>query len=1019
MNNSNQISIQVEPTEFTNLVVGAALDNGLPSVQAMSFRSQHANPMVVIACAPKSGSTFLSHALSRITNLPSSRLSSAYATNEHDLYLPALYIMSGTGCVSQMHMKGTFHNAALARMFGIKPIILVRNIEDTVVSLLDDLRAKERRDNFGSGEVGFSFLWQDDAIASLNETALIDCIIDLAVPWYVNFYVSWYRLCERHDIEALWITYEELMGDKRGTVQNILGFLGFGAGFNFNDEVLDQHYAKFNKGGSGRGTVILSEGQKARIKRLFSYYSDIDFSKYGLENKKSSPHVDGDLENKPSSDDLVDLGEAHHKVGRLQEAESCYRQALKVDPGHPGALYFLANIAYEDNRLLYAKQLIDTLLKENQDDAEAWHLLGMLAIKLDDLQKASDCLKRAIEIEPTYAQAYYGLGGVLAQQGNIDEALASFERAVSINPQFGEAHFAIGNILRGQGKLDSAVSSYRAAIAVKPAFELAYQGIGEILLSQGKWDEALLMYRKGIVETPHNAQLHAGIGSVYLLKKQNDEAAASFERALALDPNCTLAQGNLGVILFDQNKISEAQAAFRRAIELNPQDPRSWFNLGKTLHKSGQLIEAIDCFEKAVAINPDYVEAQSYLLFLHSYLPGYSKNKLFAEHVAFGERFEASLRSSWPHFDKSRVAQRRLRVGFVSGDLLGHPVGYFLEGVLRELRELNGIDIVVYSVNPKADAITERLRALPHTWSSVFDLSDEALAQRIQDDKIDILVDLSGHTGFSRLLVFARKPAPIQVTWLGYWDTTGLQAMDYILCDRFGVHEGDEKYFVEKPWYLPHTRLCFTMPNGAIEIASLPAHKNNFITFGCFNNLTKMTDRVVCVWSRILQSVPRSKLFLKSGSLSDSFVRQSVVERFVAEGVSSDRLELESSSPRREYLAAYNRVDIALDPFPFPGGTTSVEGIWMGVPMITLSGDRIISRQGESILHNVGLQDWIARNEDEYVALAVKKATNVTELAELRRGLRGRLESSPLCDAKLFAQNLQDAFMRMWKIYSE
>ena len=289
MSTSKQhFKVHLNPAEFANVVIGAALGDGLPADRSIDFCAQRGKPMIVIAAAPKSGSTFLSNVVSRITELPYCRLSAAYSTNEHDLYLPALYMMNPIGCVSQLHMKGTFHNASLLKMFGIKPVILVRNIEDTIVSLANDLRSKEQLDGFGSGQNGYSFLWQDHAIANLNETSLIDCIIDLAIPWYVNFHVSWYRLCTQKAVDALWVGYEDMMRDKRTVVSNILEFTGFGKGTSIDDAILNQRYAKFNDSRSGRGSIILSEEQQSRLQRLFSYYPDIDFSRYGLGQAKIS-----------------------------------------------------------------------------------------------------------------------------------------------------------------------------------------------------------------------------------------------------------------------------------------------------------------------------------------------------------------------------------------------------------------------------------------------------------------------------------------------------------------------------------------------------------------------------------------------------------------------------------------------------------------------------------------------------------------------------------------------------------
>ena len=561
-----------------------------------------------------------------------------------------------------------------------------------------------------------------------------------------------------------------------------------------------------------------------------------------------------------SSDDIVDLGEKQHKAGLLQEAESCYRKALEIDPGHPGALYFLANIAYDDGRLPLATQLIDELLRDEPNDAEAWHLLGMIALREENFPRAVVCLKKAVALQPAYAQAHYSLGDVLGRQGDFNAAIRHYQQALIIDPE--------------------------------------------------------------------NADTYRDLCGQFWM----------------------------------QGSLREAEHAAQRAVALRPNDPRLHNDLGQVLHRAGRLAEAVDCLQRAIALDPNWAVAHSSFLATSQYLPNYSRKKIFYDHVAFGERFEVPSRANIFNYSKPLNPNKRLRVGFVSADLYKHPVGFFLLGVLGELRNLDGLDIAVYSVGTKKeDAVTDRLRAVAHSWSTVSKSSDDELEKHIRNDNIDILVDLSGHTTENRLLVFARKPAPIQVTWLGYWQTTGLQAMNYILCDRYCIRDDEEKYFVEKPWYLPHTRLCFTLPDENVAVAPLPALSNGQVTFGCFNNLSKMTDRVVAVWSRILKSIQNSRLFLEWASLAEPAIRENVIARFAAEGVSADRLVLESASPLRDYFWAYNHVDIALDPFPFSGGTTSIQGIWMGVPMVTLLGDSIISRQGEIILHNLGLHDWIAK----------------------------------------------------------
>lgn len=411
---------------------------------------------------------------------------------------------------------------------------------------------------------------------------------------------------------------------------------------------------------------------------------------------------------------------------------------------------------------------------------------------------------------------------------------------------------------------------------------------------------------------------------------------------------------------------------------------------------------------------PEDVEAISNYLMSAQYAALYTPLEVYAMHVEFAARFEAPLRGICPEPMKPWDPLRQIRVGFVSGDLHNHPVGFFLEGVLANL-ERQRIAITLYPTYLKEDDLARRLQRQGHAWQPLLGLNDEQAAQRIRADGIDILIDLSGHTAHNRLRLFARKPAPIQVTWLGYFATTGLQNMDYILGDRYVIPEQEKGYYSETPWILPDSYLCFTPPHEDILVGPAPAQRNGYITFGCCNNLTKMGAPVVAAWSRILNAVPNARLLLKTKQLNDLALQQATRERFAAHGIDSERLILEGAAPRAELLASYKRIDIALDPFPYPGGTTTLEALWMGVPVLNLKGDRFLSHVGESILQTTGLGEWIADDEDDYVAKAVANAGNLEYLGALRQELRQRLIDSPLCDAPRFARNLENAFREMWQ----
>jgi predicted O-linked N-acetylglucosamine transferase (SPINDLY family) len=404
-------------------------------------------------------------------------------------------------------------------------------------------------------------------------------------------------------------------------------------------------------------------------------------------------------------------------------------------------------------------------------------------------------------------------------------------------------------------------------------------------------------------------------------------------------------------------------------------------------------------------------------LFSLNYASGKSPEDCLSEAIRYGQSIKREVTSSFTEWTCAKHPER-LRVGFVSGDFNKHPVGYFLENLLHQL-DTTAIDLIAYPTSTKTDELTTRIKPLFSAWKTLFGLKDEAAAQMIHNDGVHILIDLAGHSSNNRLPVFAWKPAPVQASWLGYFATTGVTEIDYLIADPWTLPESEEVYFTEEIWRLPETRLCFTPPDIDLEVSVLPALTNGYTTFGCFNNLTKMNDDVVALWSRLLLSIPNSRLFLKSKQLNEAAVRQHTIERFAGHGIKAGCLILEGYESREQYLAAYQRVDIALDPFPFPGGTTSAEGLWMGVPVLTLAGERFLSRQGVGILMNTGLPDWVARDKEDYVALATAHAADLQRLSELRNELRQQVLKSPFMDGRRFASHFKDALIGMYQAWNE
>lgn len=704
------------------------------------------------------------------------------------------------------------------------------------------------------------------------------------------------------------------------------------------------------------------------------------------------------------------------QAGRLSQAEALYRAVLATEPEHPDALHLLGVIAQQTGNGEMAIALIGKALSVSPS-SQMFCSMGNALAAQGKFDLAAGNYQKAILLNRDDAIAHYNLGNALKDQGKAEAAIEHYRNALSLRPDYAKAHNNLGIVLQASGFLEEAAVSYRAAVAISPADVVAHNNLGNVFHQLGKLDEAVACRNNALALSPDYADAHANLAGTLLLQVNFDAAIQHCRRAIALNPDHAEAHSILGKALCECGDFDEAIASFNKVRALTGESAALYSNVAIVLLAQGKPDEARACYRAAISLAADVNPwIYSNYLMAAQYSDDYSLRELQADHLDYSSRFETPLQDGWPDHLSNRSVKPRLRVGFVSGDLRIHPVGFFLENIVRHLNR-DKLDITFYQTLPVEDALTQRLKNMGFGWKSLVGVSDEQAAQCIRDDGIDILVDLSGHTADNRLLVFARKPAPIQVTWLGYFATTGLQAMDYILCDQYVVPDAEAHYFVEKPWRLPDSYLCFTPPAEEVAVGTLPALQNGSITFGCFNNLGKVGESVVALWAQILRSIPGSRLFLKTKQLNSAPMQQATLARFSAHGIGPERLILEGFSPRPDLLASYNRVDIALDPFPFPGGTTSVEALWMGVPVLSLRGDRFLSHVGESILHTAGLPAWVADNHEDYLAKAIAFAGNPESLAVLRQTLRSQLLASPICDAPRFAHNLECAFYGMQDAY--
>ena len=572
-----------------------------------------------------------------------------------------------------------------------------------------------------------------------------------------------------------------------------------------------------------------------------------------------------------------------------------------------------------------------------------------------------------------------------------------------------------GLALLQAGRLSDAAAVFRQILAVRPDYADALHLLGLVAYHGGDYAAAVDLIMAAL--THHTSEIFYGnLGNAFAAQGKRAAAVECFRQAIALKPDYVQAHNNLGNLLREQGIFADAVQCFRTVIALKPDYAEAHNNLANALVDLGDLDAAIEAYRRAIALKPDLVEARSNLLFILSYRDDLSQANYLAEAVEFG-RIATAKAKPWRDWRVPLHADDRsgpLRVGLVSGDLKTHPTGHFLESILAHL-DRSRIELVAYPTRRLEDALTARIKPFFSAWTPLASMNDEQAASRIRDDRIDLLLDLSGHMNFNRLPLFAWRPAPVQVSWLGYFASTGLPAMDYLLGDAHVLPPDAQAFYSEQLRRLPDSYLCFTPPAEQVAIGPLPLAAQGHVTFGCFNHLMKMNEGVVDVWARILRAVPHSGLFLKAKQLDDAPTRETTLARFAARGIDASRLTLEGRSPRAEYFAAYNRIDIALSPFPYPGGTTSVEGLWMGVPVLCRRGDRFLSNICASMLHSAGLADWIAADNDDYVAKAVAFATDAPRLAALRSSLRTTLLASPLCDAPRYARHLEAALEAMWR----
>ncbi|OEZ50202.1 TPR repeat-containing protein YrrB [Janthinobacterium sp. MP5059B] len=747
----------------------------------------------------------------------------------------------------------------------------------------------------------------------------------------------------------------------------------------------------------------------------------------------------------------LNLGNAQQDLQQWHAAIVSYRAVLQLAPHTTAAHANLAAALHEAGEYESAVKTCQSGISLHANDAKLHNNLGRALQWLGRVEEAIAAYEQAIALDSDFSQALSNLGLLQCKQKNYAAAIEYCIRAHRLQPDDAQTCVQLAIAYGSAEDRDNALQYFQQAIDMAPENAAMHKHLGDYYNSIKRSEQAAVSYRQALKYEPDNSETHNNLGVVLQELKAYDEATAAYARALELNPKNTSALINLGSTQQAQNQIELAKQTYLAALTIDAEFDRAHFALGNCHVIMSEPLLALECYHKVLEINPDYRDAYvnisatfsnigrideaietcrkglavcplwetlfSNYLFLLSHSANIDAETLFAEHQRFSDTFEKHvIKSTLPH-NNTRDPLRPLKVGFVSGDLLNHPVPHFLIPILENIVDGNQLSLYAYHNNPQNDDVTERLQEFFPHWRQVEHLSDLDLAQLIRDDGIDILIDLSGHTGKNRLLMFAAKPAPVQASWIGYPLTTGLQAIDYYLSDPFFSPPGElDSQFTEKLLLLPAC-VPFLPSLFAPAVQPAPALTNGYITFGSFNRLNKINRQVVAHWCKLLRALPDCRMLL--AAMPKSEAPEQLRAWFEEEGIALERLTFEGRTGITQFMAMHHRVDICLDTFPYGGGTTTFHALWMGVPTLTVAGPTFPSRAGTMILRQIELEEFIASDDDDFVRKGVAMAANPMLLGAYRFSMRHRLERSTMGKPKLITEGLENGLRMAWQRWCE